>query len=277
MKARRGSAATLVGLQLIRLPQRPANGTWRCLALGDSCLFQVSCGRLVEALPLGSSADFKVMPALLSTERSVNLKSVGQVVTKAGTWQEGDSFFLLTDAIAEWFLRESERGASPWEFLTSADEQLFRAFVQEMRGQRRMKDDDVTALVVGLGVPLGRGDIPVPVQPAPAGQADQAPSRSRDASPPGSPTTATTTGSPAPPRSSSRGESAGRVGAARDGGTQPAWWEAGPPRGEPPDPGQAVSPSAPTAPRPRSAAHAFRQALACEAVARQANATTGAT
>jgi hypothetical protein len=67
----------LVGLQLTSPPQDADSGTWRCLALGDSCLFQVSRGRLVEALPLSSSGDFNSRPALLSTERSINRRSIG--------------------------------------------------------------------------------------------------------------------------------------------------------------------------------------------------------
>jgi len=45
-KAREGSASTLVGLELTMSPRQPTTGTWRCLALGDSCLFQVSHGQL---------------------------------------------------------------------------------------------------------------------------------------------------------------------------------------------------------------------------------------
>jgi serine/threonine protein phosphatase PrpC len=68
-KARSGSAATLVGLQLTPPPQDADSGTWRCLALGDSCLFQVSRGRLVEALPLSSSGDFNSRPPVNGPER----------------------------------------------------------------------------------------------------------------------------------------------------------------------------------------------------------------
>lgn len=200
-KARQGSAATLVGLQLFPPPQQATAGTWRCLALGNSCLFQVSQGQLVEALPLSSSADFNSRPPLLYTERSLNLTSVGQMVTKAGTWQEGDTFFLLTDAIALWFLRESERGAAPWDILTSADQRLFRGFVQKMRHQGLMRNDDVTALMIGLGVPLGAQERPVPVSEA----GELAPARPRDTVLPGPPFPAEGRASSAPPRPSSRG------------------------------------------------------------------------
>ena len=167
LKARSGSAATLIGLQLTPPPQQAAAGTWRCLAMGDSCLFQVSHGRLVEALPVRNSADFSVHTSLLSTERGSNLRSIGKVVTETGTWQEGDSFFLLTDAIAQWFLRESEQGATPWGTLTSLDEPRFQAFVQDAQARRLMRQDDVTAFMIGLGVPLETRTTPAPVPVSP--------------------------------------------------------------------------------------------------------------
>ena len=112
---------------------------------------------------MSSSGDFNSHPPLLSTERRINRGSVGQVMTKEGTWQEGDSFFLLTDAIAQWFLRESELGADPWGFLGSLDESAFQTFVRATQAQQLMRKDDVTAFMIGLGVSLGTRDTPVPV------------------------------------------------------------------------------------------------------------------
>ena len=173
-KARSGSAATLIGLQLAVPSQQATTGTWECLAIGDSCLFQVSRGDLVQALPFKQSTDFNARPPLLSTQRSINVQSIGQLVAEEGTWQDGDTFFLLTDAIAQWFLREFEQGAAPWDFLTSLDEQSFRSFVQDTQAQRLMRKDDVTAVMVGIGVPLATRQPPV-TSPVPSGLA---PSRS---------------------------------------------------------------------------------------------------
>ncbi len=185
-KARSGSAATLVGMQLTPPAGESASGTWHCVALGDSCLFQVSCGRLVKALPLSSSDEFNTRPPLLSTERDRNHKSISRVVNATGEWQEGDSFFLLTDAIAQWFLRESTRGTNPWGMLTALDEPRFRTFVHESQARQLMRKDDVTAFMIGLGVPLGTRDTPVPVPGLLPGQPERVPaSPGRTPRPPG--------------------------------------------------------------------------------------------
>jgi len=169
-KAREGSASTLVGLELTTSSRRPTAGTWRCLALGDSCLFQVSGDRLAEKLPVSRSADFGLHTPLLYTERDSNRQNIPAAVRWHGTWQQGDCFFLLTDAIAQWFLREDERGAAPWKTLISLDEAGFSAFVKEKRARHQMRQDDVTAFMVGLGVPLAARRTPTPVEVQPSRQ-----------------------------------------------------------------------------------------------------------
>jgi hypothetical protein len=154
-KASSGSAATLVALQF-----EPATGqadarTWRCLALGDSCLFQVREDQLVRALPVEHSADFNLHPSLLSTDAKTNAATLGRLVTSQGTWQSGDRFFLLTDAIAEWFLRKHEAGQAPWEFLSSTGRPAFESFVHEAQAHGQMRKDDVTVFMIGADVPVG--------------------------------------------------------------------------------------------------------------------------
>lgn len=169
-KAREGSASTLVGLELTTSSRPSTTGTWRCLALGDSCLFQVSGDRLAEKLPVSRSADFGLRTPLLYTERDSNRQNIPAAVRWHGTWQQGDCFFLLTDAIAQWFLREDERGAAPWKTLMSLDEAGFPAFVKEKRARHQMRQDDVTAFMVALGVPLATRRTPTPVEVQPSRQ-----------------------------------------------------------------------------------------------------------
>jgi Protein phosphatase 2C len=150
-KAALGSAATLVGLKFESPALRKSEGSWRCLALGDSCLFQVTRGQLVKSLPIAKSADFDIHPPLLSTRAENSKLITDQLITAHGGWRAGDTFYLLTDAIAAWFLLEFEQGGSPWEVLSSLDEQSFASFVDEKRAQKLMRNDDVT--VVALSVP----------------------------------------------------------------------------------------------------------------------------
>lgn len=149
IKARSGSAATLVGVEFDASPTAAA-GAWRCIALGDSCLFQISAGSLATALPVISSAEFGVHPALFATRREMTEQSIGRLVIRRGTWRRGDKFLLLTDAIAAWFLREAERGGKPWDTLMVQDQQSFGPFVDELRTRGVMRNDDVTVVSIGV-------------------------------------------------------------------------------------------------------------------------------
>lgn len=165
-KARQGSAATLVGMQFAVPPPHATTGTWQCLALGDSCLFQIRQGQPVAALPLRRSADFNAHPPLLSTQRSITEQYIGRLVTYEGIWQTGDTFLLMTDAIAAWFLREREEGMAPWDLLAPLDERRFAQFVRETQTHRLMRTDDVTVFMIGMGAPLGTRQVPLPVESA---------------------------------------------------------------------------------------------------------------
>ena len=241
-KAQSGSAATLIGLKLAAPSRQATTGTWECLAVGDSCLFQVSDGHLVKALPLTRSADFDVHPPLLSTQRNVNVRSIGQLVADDGTWQTGDRFFLLTDAIAQWFLRECERGEAPWDFLGSLGDEPFITFVRDAQAQGLMRSDDVTVFMIGVGVPLAARTVSVPVPVQVGVQAPQA----NTAQPPATPVTPR----PAPTRSGG----AHQRSPAR-AGVPPA--PPGHPSQVPPPPGPPSQ--VPPPPRPPSGAARFRR------------------
>jgi hypothetical protein len=153
-RAAEGSAATLIGLSLEEM--LPGNRQWRCLAIGDSCMFRVSAEQCAESVPITSSTAFTARPPLLYTRRETAERYIGKLVAREGTWQPGDRFFLLTDAMSEWFLREAEHGGQPWETLTSLDQQSFGAFVAHGREHGLIRNDDVTAVMLEpqtLGVP----------------------------------------------------------------------------------------------------------------------------
>jgi hypothetical protein len=147
-----GAFATFLGL-ILRKQARGQEGRWQALAVGDSCLFQVRRGRLVGSFPVRRSADFCIRPALLGSRGAAGRSASGQVVSQAGRWEAGDRFFLITDALAEWFLRNHEGGHKPWQtlarLLAGTDGELTR-FVEQLRSQKEIKNDDVTLLMVVL-------------------------------------------------------------------------------------------------------------------------------
>jgi hypothetical protein len=157
MKRAEGAFATLLGLAVqAPAPDRP--GRWRAVAVGDSCLVHVRQGQPLRAFPLGSSADFGNEPRLIGSW-------TGPMPTAeyaSGSLAPGDRLFLMTDALAQWFLYEHEGGRRPWEAVepmldTRWPEEAFAAWVGGLRASGGLRDDDVTLLAIESGLASGEG------------------------------------------------------------------------------------------------------------------------
>jgi hypothetical protein len=127
---------------------------WLGFAIGDSCLFQLREETLLCSFPVAESAGFDNHPPLLNARREAGaqLQQLGQQMQ--GTWQSGDRFLLMTDALAQWFLQQVESGAGPWRQLDDLlaapeGEAAFTAWIQELRGTG-LRNDDITLLSVEL-------------------------------------------------------------------------------------------------------------------------------
>jgi hypothetical protein len=141
---RQGAFATFLGVAV-------GAEEWHALAIGDSCLFQVRGDELVAHFPVDRSGDFGNSPWLVGS-RPQSTAAV-PVVHRRGAWQSGDRLWLMTDALAHWFLSETEAGRQPWSRLTPvvADGPgAFAGWVEDQRGLRRLRNDDVTLLAVNL-------------------------------------------------------------------------------------------------------------------------------
>lgn len=129
-----------------------ADGTWQALAVGDSCLFQVRDDRLIVAFPLTVSTTFDMRPALLSSNQASNARLRERAATAGGSWCSGDRFYLMTDALAAWFLREHEAGHQPWRQVEALGRDLaFARWVDRLRTMRDLHNDDVTLLRLVMG------------------------------------------------------------------------------------------------------------------------------
>jgi hypothetical protein len=152
-KRDRGAFATLLGVAF-RPPEAGRRGTWRALAVGDSCLFHTRAGRMLTSFPLTTAADFGNHPGLLGSRRG-GAEHDGGREQASGRWLRGDRFLLMTDALAQWFLRQVEAGAAPADevagLLAEPDPQAsFPGWAEERRRGRGLRNDDVTLLVIDL-------------------------------------------------------------------------------------------------------------------------------
>ena len=150
-KLRSGAYASFLGLSITDQSSSRRDGRrWHATAIGDSCLFLVQDGALRLAFPLTDADQFGNRPLLISSNPAQNDGLFGQVLHAAGRWEQGDVFYLASDALASWFLRTAAAGEKPWCILESgfASESDFERWVHHLRCGGQMRNDDVTLLQV---------------------------------------------------------------------------------------------------------------------------------
>jgi hypothetical protein len=150
-KVHAGAFAALVGLELTQSEEDSHEGRWSALACGDSCLFQLRSGEVAQAFPVLRPEEFSNAPVLLGSSReSRGLEGVRET---SGNWKEGDCFYLMTDALAAWFVARSEGGGVPWQELSNVSLRrvpAFKEWILRLRHQREIKNDDCTLVRVGF-------------------------------------------------------------------------------------------------------------------------------
>jgi hypothetical protein len=147
IKMQQGAFATFLGLAV-------QEAAWQAVAVGDSCLFQTRDGRLHRAFPLVSSREFDMTPWLVGS-RGCDAEAVEQRTRRvAGEWQPGDRLWLMTDALAKWFLEQVEDYGCPWQeldvlLLAPSPQQAFEDWGTALRDAGQLRNDDMTLLVLG--------------------------------------------------------------------------------------------------------------------------------
>ena len=139
-----GAYATLLGLSLASDPTGESL-RWEAVSLGDSCLFQVRDGALIANFAIGNSREFGSRPVLISSRPDKNGTALSRLELGAGECLSGDRLYLMTDAMAAWFLREHESGNTPWAALEGSD---FQDLVDRLRDEGLVRNDDVTVTCI---------------------------------------------------------------------------------------------------------------------------------
>lgn len=141
-----GAFATLLALDV----SEEQTNRWQVIAVGDSCLFQVRGNQLITTFPIMQSNAFNNNPALICSTAAHNYNLDNKITKLNGEWETGDEFYLMTDAIAQWFLAEYEVGREPWNRIrdlhTTDNSQIFEVLVNRLRENSTMRNDDVTVL-----------------------------------------------------------------------------------------------------------------------------------
>ena len=143
----RGAFSTFVGLQL-DADRRPRRFT--ALAVGDSCLLHFRAGQLCDAFPREPGDSFDATPPLICSNMTNSGSIAAGALQREGTFQAGDIFLLVTDAVAAWFLDAQAGGRGSWarSFFEAATRRDFNSWVRDLRNDGSMRNDDVTVMQI---------------------------------------------------------------------------------------------------------------------------------
>lgn len=149
-KAALGSFSTLLGISFDT--SIAGQIKWRALAVGDSCLFQYRGGKLIAQFPIESASDFTNRPQLIS---STEMHELPEPEWFAGRAELRDVFYLLTDALAEWFVLSSNANERPGKQLdqvtnVSQSKTSYADWIKSLRGTKALRNDDCTAVRIEL-------------------------------------------------------------------------------------------------------------------------------
>ncbi|GCD42244.1 hypothetical protein [Streptomyces paromomycinus] len=127
----------------------PTAWRWRAAALGDSCLFQLRDDRLLQAFPVATADAFGTAPDLFGSRNHDARLLARRARFARGRCEPGDRLFLMTDALAAWFLTAADQGSAVHELLDFSgpdDLDAFRAWLDGLRERRRLRNDDVAVV-----------------------------------------------------------------------------------------------------------------------------------
>lgn len=147
----RGAFSTIIALDVTR--RGSGLGFWRAAAVGDSCVFHVSDEALLYSFPLEDDEAFSNEPPLLPSQPADEETISRNVSLCRSGWERGDSLYVVTDAIAAWFLRANAAGDRPWEQLrdlATADAPDFSTWVAMRRDDGELRNDDTTLVRIDL-------------------------------------------------------------------------------------------------------------------------------
>lgn len=152
-KLEKGAYAALAGLHLKK--GRGKKNSFSMEATGDCCVFHVRENQMIASFPMLRSEQFNNSPALICSHEDARVDAQMEKLSKKGEWKDGDTFFLLSDALACWALKREEDMQDVANVLQNIEtqEDLMRLVEEERQsiledGRAAMKNDDVTLLCV---------------------------------------------------------------------------------------------------------------------------------
>lgn len=125
------------------------------ISIGDSCLFHFRNDKLLNPFPISSSIDFNNSPFLVSSNSKNNLRAFEHLqILRNIVLNKGDYILFASDALSNWILSCCENDLDDHKYLFQMEskqiipDSYFEAFIQNLRDQKKIKNDDVTLLII---------------------------------------------------------------------------------------------------------------------------------
>jgi hypothetical protein len=156
-KAQKGAFATFLGL-VFEEKRWLHNHTvlhWRVLAVGDACLFLIRDNKCKLRFPIKKAEDFDNSPFLIGSRPAFSRSLSHNEMRHEGGCFQGDVFWMMTDALSQWFLKELDADRKPWKKLEpylfgSPSETGFSEWLEELRVAKEIRNDDVTMMGIAF-------------------------------------------------------------------------------------------------------------------------------
>jgi hypothetical protein len=153
-KVRTGAFSALLGLRLFEDESSPGGGGWQANAIGDCCLVHLRQNEILRCFPIESASEFNNRPVLLPSNPEYNEHITDYLRSAKGQWVADDAFYLMTDALAAWFLAQAEQGERPWSIIRDLDTydqaKEFPDVVRDLRTRHLLRNDDVTLIRIDV-------------------------------------------------------------------------------------------------------------------------------
>lgn len=135
--------ATFVGLQFLESDQK-----WIAQALGDSFLFFIPKGSTEIEIKLSTKPEPIVFDSFPDYLSSIGNSHKGEKKPIKGEKIKEGTFYLMTDALAEWFLQNTEQAKQTLDNIKTQEQYL--ETIENERNARRLNDDDSAVLILEL-------------------------------------------------------------------------------------------------------------------------------
>ena len=155
-----GGSATLNGLEI-----NWCENTYTNFSIGDSLCFHIRDGKIISENPPLTCDDFGYAPKQISTNTFRYKRTTSDDWNPdcfSGTFEPGDIFLLVTDAIGLWILRphpEYSQEDKLKDLLSISSQDEFLEYMTKEREMDRVEGDDLTVSIIRV-LPQGSDDEP---------------------------------------------------------------------------------------------------------------------